>query len=280
MKGFLNHLMISLRLTYRNKQALIVSYIYPLAFLFMFGSLLSGTQNPLEEFLGQLLTMTALGASCFGLPITLVTERERGIWRRYRLVPLTTGWFVASTLLGRFVVVITSALLQIALAIKIYHMPLPLHPVELMVAFTFACFALMGVGLVIATMANNTASVQAMAQSIFLPMMVLGGVGIPLWLPNLPKWMPHVAAFLPGRYAVEALQACATNVGGLEQKLFHLLALALFGGACCLIASKLFRWETQQKLGASAKWWLLLAILPWAAVGLAAEYLGLAKLSH
>ena len=38
--------------------------------------------------MGELLTVTALGGACFGLPTTMVSERERGVWRRYRLAPV------------------------------------------------------------------------------------------------------------------------------------------------------------------------------------------------
>ena len=45
---------------------------------------------PLVRHIGELLTVTALGGACFGLPTTMVSERERGVWRRYRLAPVAT----------------------------------------------------------------------------------------------------------------------------------------------------------------------------------------------
>ena len=46
---------------------------------------------PLARHMGELLTVTILGGACFGLPTTMVSERERGVWRRYRLAPVATG---------------------------------------------------------------------------------------------------------------------------------------------------------------------------------------------
>ena len=54
-------------------------------------------------------------------------------------------------------------------------------------------------------MADNVPAVQALGQCIFLPMLIIGGVAVPL--ESLPDWAQHVAAFFPGRYAVEALRA-------------------------------------------------------------------------
>ena len=116
----------------------------------------------------------------------------------------------------------TAGLLQLALAMLI-GMPLPRHPLDLFVAFTFVSFAFIGLGLVIAMMADNVPAVQALGQCIFLPMLIIGGVAVPL--ESLPDWAQHVSAFFPGRYAVEALQACVMG-NGLGAARFSVLALA------------------------------------------------------
>ena len=84
-------------------------------------------------------------------------------------------------------------------------MTLPEHPLGLFVAFTFVSFALIGLGLVIATLADNVPAVQALGQCIFLPMLIIGGVAVQL--ASLPTWAQQLSAFFPGRYAVEAIQA-------------------------------------------------------------------------
>ena len=279
MNGFLNHLALTLRLNFRNKQAMVFGYLVPVFFLFAFGSLYPSEKIPLRRELGQVLTISTLGGACFGLPVALVTERERGVWRRYRLAPLATGWFVASSMLARFLIVATSALLQIVLAMSIYKTPLPEHPLQLIVAFAFVSFAFLGMGLVIAMVANSAGAVQALGQAIFLPMIIIGGVGVRLQ--SLPHWAQHVAGFLPGRYAVEAMNKCVMDTKGepegLRGAVFQLIALTVIGLAACLIGSKLFRWENEQKSGRAAKWWVLLGLSSWAAVGLAAEYMHVIK---
>ena len=277
MNGFLNHFLITLRLNFRNKQALAFGYIVPVFFLFAYGSVFRSGGTPLVKELGQLITISTLGGACFGMPVALVTERERGVWRRYRLAPINSLWFVASTMAVRYIIIMTSALLQVALAMAIYKMPAPLYPFQLLIAFSFVSFAFLSMGLVIAMIANSSGAVQALGQSIFLPMIMIGGVGFPLR--TLPVWAQHVAAFLPGRYAVEALGKCVMNSKqpyGLEGAWFQMAALAVIGIAFCLIASKLFRWESEQRNSPGTKWWVMLGLCTWAAVGLAAECLDLA----
>ena len=45
----------------------------------------------------KLVNRRIVGGACFGLPTALVAERERGVWRRYRLLPVPTSSLVAGT---------------------------------------------------------------------------------------------------------------------------------------------------------------------------------------
>jgi len=271
MNAVLAHLGLSLRLHFRNKMALLYGYLFPLIFLLAFWVLYRYEKVPLLRHMGELLTVAVLGGACFGLPTTLVSERERGVWRRYRLSPVPAGVIVASTVLARYVIILTAGLLQLALALAV-GMTLPEHPFDLFVAFTFVSFAFIGLGLVIATLADNVPAVQALGQCIFLPMLIIGGVAVQL--SALPLWAQHVSAFFPGRYAVEALQA-AVNGRGFDGSRFSLLALGLTGVAGCLAGAKLFRWDAQQRFAARAgKIWLLPAFAAWIAVGGLAEWRG------
>jgi ABC-type transport system involved in cytochrome c biogenesis permease component len=270
MNGLLLQLVVSLRLHFRNKMALIYSYLFPTIFLLAFWVLYRYETPPLVRHMGELLTVAILGGACFGLPTTMVSDRERGVWRRFRLTPVPTFNIVASTVVARYLLLLMAGLLQLVLAMLI-GMPAPRHPFDLFVAFSCVSFAFLGLGLVIATMADNVPAVQALGQCIFLPMLIIGGVAVPL--ESLPAWAQHVSAFFPGRYAVEALRASVMG-DGLGTARFSLLALLLIGGAGCVAGARLFRWDSQQRFAAMAgKGWVAIALLAWAAVGVGAETL-------
>jgi ABC-type transport system involved in cytochrome c biogenesis permease component len=268
MNGLLLQLAVSLRLHFRNRMALIYGYLFPTIFLVAFWVLYRYETPLLVRHMGELLTVTVLGGACFGMPTTMVSDRERGVWRRYRLTPVPTANLVASTVAARYLLLLTAGLLQLLLAMLI-GMPAPRHPADLFVAFTFVSFAFLGLGLVIATMADTVPAVQALGQCIFLPMLIIGGVAVPL--ESLPDWAQHVSAFFPGRYAVEALKAAVMG-DGLAASRFSLLSLLVIGGAGCLAGARLFRWDAQQRFSTiSGKGWVAAALLAWAVVGVAAE---------
>ncbi len=271
MSAFTQHLGISVRLHLRNKMALLYGYLFPLIFLAAFAVLYRYDKVPLLRHFGELLTVSVLGGACFGLPTTLVSERERGVWRRYRLAPLPAGTLLLSTVVARYLLIVSAGLLQLGAALAL-GMTFPEHPLGLWVAFTAVSLAFIGLGLVIAAVADNVPAVQALGQCIFLPMLIIGGVAVQL--SSLPSWAQHVSAFFPGRYAVEALQACV-NGAGLSGARFSLLALVLTGAAGCFAGGKLFRWDAQQRFAMrTGKAWVLPVLLVWLAVGGLAEWRG------
>src|SRR5882757_5890393 len=270
MSALLHLTIVSLKLNFRNRMAILYGYLFPLIFLVAFWAIYRNDPVPLALHVGQLLTVTILGSTCFGLPTTIVSERERGVWRRYALAPVSRWVFVTGVLLARSVLLLTAALLQMALAFG-FGLPLPTHPLGLLIAFAATAAAFLAFGMVIAMLVDNVPAVQALGQCIFLPMLMIGGVAVRL--ESLPHWAQHASAFFPGRYAVEALQLSATGAGGAG---FDLLALLLIAVASAVAAAAMFRWD---KAFTPRRGWLLLALGMWAVVGVMAEARGRVAIS-
>jgi ABC-2 type transport system permease protein len=278
--GLINHLLLTLRLNLRNLMAMVYGYLVPVFTLVAFASIFKYEEGErLVPQMGQLLTICVLGGACYGLPTAIVSDRERGVWRRYRLLPAALGSIVFSTIVARYLIVGSAALLELALAHYCYHMPWPPHPWQLVTAFTFSCFAFLGMGLVIAMVAESVPAVQALGNAIFLPMIMIGGVGVPLH--RLPPVIQGVAHFLPGLYSVDAIQACinpATLIMGPDGKVphglpdvgFDLAALTVIGAAALLAGAKLFRWDNNRKLPRGSYAWVTAALAAWIGVGLMA----------
>jgi len=265
MNGLLQFTAASLKLNFRNRMAILYGYLFPLIFLVAFWAIYRNDPVPLALHVGQFLTITILGSACFGLPTTIVSERERGVWRRYALMPVGHWIFVVGILLARAALLVTAALLQLALAFG-FGLPVPTHPGDLLVAFLMASAAFLALGMVIAMLVDNVPAVQALGQCIFLPMLMIGGVAVRL--ESLPAWAQHMSAFFPGRYAVEAMQRAAGGNGGAG---FDYVALFVIAAAGTIAAIAMFRWDKAVK---PRRGWLLLAVGIWLAVGAMAELRG------
>jgi ABC-2 type transport system permease protein len=271
-RGLLGHFLLTLKLNFRSIQAISYGYLMPLLFLLAFGGIFRGDTPLLQHEMGQLLTITILGGACFGLPTALVAEREKGLWRRYRLLPAPMGALLGGTLLARLVLVGSAAVMQVVLARLIYGTPFPLEPAQAAVAFLFTAFSFLALGLLVAALADDVPAVQALGQCLFLPMIMLGGVGVPL--AALPAWAQKIAGFMPGRYAVQVLQRCVSDTRGLSGMGFSLLALVVIGAAAAVAGARLFRWDAGRRAGRAGWGWVAAALASWLAVGVAAGVTG------
>jgi ABC-2 type transport system permease protein len=265
IKGFFYHLILSLKLNFKSKQPLIYGYLVPVFFLIAFGAVFRNGNPPLIHQMSQLITISALGGACFGMPTALVSERDRGWLRRYKLFPHGLMPLVLSTLVARFILIASAALLQILLAHFFYGTPFPEYPLYFCIAYCAVAIAFLGVGLVIAGVAKNVPAVQALGQCIFLPLIMIGGVGVPLLV--LPDWAQKVATFLPGKYACEAIQSGFTLDGHGSVFELNIIVLLVMGGSALVVGSKLFKWGQNDMISFNTRYWIMIALLPWLFAG-------------
>jgi ABC-2 type transport system permease protein len=271
-RALLGHLLLVLRLNFSSRQAIVYGYLVPLLFLVAFGSVFRAEEPALLGQMGQLMTITILGGACFGLPTALVAERERGIWRRYRLLPVPTGLLLADVLVARALLVASAVALQVVAARVLYQTPLPDHPGVAAGGVVLVTGSFLGLGLLISAVANDVPAVQALGQGLFLPMIMIGGVGVPLLA--LPHWAQTAASFMPGRYAVELLERAYCGVSPAAGGYFGLAALGIMGLGAGVAGAGLFRWDAGIPVGRRKVGWAAAPLAAWVAVGVAAAWTG------
>ena len=105
---------VSVRLQLRNPAALAYCYAIPLVFLAALWTLYRHESPPLGRHMGELLTITALSGACFAVPAWLVSERERGIWRHYRLTPAPGAVHVVGMLGASYLLLLSAGVLLLS----------------------------------------------------------------------------------------------------------------------------------------------------------------------
>src|SRR5690606_34348321 len=103
---------------------------------------------------------------------------------------------------------------QVAVAMVFIGMPEPRDPLGLVAVFMLVCITLVGMGMIIAMVARTVPAVQALGQCVFLPLLMIGGIAVPV--ASLPEWAQTLSAFFPGRFAVSALQAASTGADDVQ----------------------------------------------------------------
>lgn len=266
-QAWLNNTVMSLKLTYRDKQAIFWTYIFPLFFLFLFASVFArGRAEIVTGMMAGLLCISSMSAGLFGMSISLVMMRQRGVLRRYRLAPISSLTIISSELAASFIVLLSTLALQLMLAKAIYQMKIVGNPLVMLLMLSVGALTFLAIGVIVASVAENARAAQVMSNLLFFPLMFLGGAAFPMAF--LPKGLQNVASLLPSQYMVEGLRKVMVDGAGLRAILPYLGVLALTFVVASFLAAKLFRWDAREPLPWAKKAWVAALALIFAGAAL------------
>src|ERR1700689_4261869 len=110
-----------MRLAMRNRAFLFFSLIMPIAFLFIYAGIFGrGNRQAVPYLLAEVLALTVMG-SFWGLSVQLVTFREQGILRRFRVTPVGASAMLASSLLSNYFLTLPTIVIEIVLCRYAFH---------------------------------------------------------------------------------------------------------------------------------------------------------------
>ncbi len=266
MKSFLALLAIDLKLARRNKSVLFFNYFFPLIFFFFFGWIFHAEQgsNALVV-ITMVLVLGIIGSGLFGAGMRAVQEREENILRRFKVTPITPVPLLIASMLTGVVLYVPTVLMILALSRFVYGMPWPPNLLSLLVFICIGAAAFRTIGLIIAAVVNSTQESNILIQPIYMVMLFFSGATIPITF--FPNWLQLITQFVPATYVVIGLSGILQRHESLFQNWLSVLVLIVTACVGIFIATKLFRWEKEEKLRASAKLWVLVVLLPFFLLG-------------
>jgi ABC-2 type transport system permease protein len=256
---------IRMRLAMRNRTFLFFSLFMPLGFLFFFILVFARTDAGWTAYiLGAILTMTVMG-SFWGLSVQLVTFREQGILRRFRLAPIGAGPMLASSIVSNYLMTMPTVLIELLVCRFAFHMTSWGNLWAVFLLVTFGSVAFSSFGLIVASVTNTMQETQIINQLIWTGFLFLSGATIPL--ATFPGWIQRVSLFLPATYLATGLEAATTNLATINEIVTDVVALSIGVIVSFEISRRLFRWEPEAKVSPRAKLWVVVAMIPFLIFG-------------
>lgn len=266
MKTILMLAAMRIRITLRNKAFLFFSLIMPMTFFFLYGSILAKGDVPKVRYLlGPVIAMSVMG-TFWGLSLQLVTWREQGILRRFRLAPVPSTAMIGSSILANLVLILPTVFLELFLARFLYHVTTFGNVAGILILALVGIGAFASLGLIVASVTNTVQETQIINQLLWFALIFLSGATLPV--PVLPKAAQHIALFLPATYLVNGLQQAMVYNASVLSLGAQIGSLVAWGVLAFSIASLLFRWEPEAKLPRNAKLWAASTILPFLLLGI------------
>jgi hypothetical protein len=256
---------IRMRLAMRNRTFLFFSLFMPLGFLFFFILVFARTDAGWTAYiLGAVLTMTVMG-SFWGLSVQLVTFREQGILRRFRLAPIGAGPMLASSIVSNYLMTMPTVVIELLVCRFAFHMNSWGNLWAVFLLVTFGSVAFSSFGLIVASVTNTMQETQIINQLIWTGFLFLSGATIPL--AKFPGWIQRVSLFLPATYLATGLEAATTNLATINEIVTDVIALSIGVIVSFEISRRLFRWEPEAKVSPRAKLWVVAAMIPFLIFG-------------
>jgi ABC-type multidrug transport system permease subunit len=255
-----------IRITLRNKAFLFFSLVMPMTFFFLYGSVFAkGDPIKVRYLMGPVIAMSVMG-TFWGLSAQIVTWREQGILRRFRLAPIPAASMIGSSILANMLLILPTVIIELTLARFLYHVTDFGNITSIVVLALAGIGSFASLGLIVASVTNTMQETQVINQLLWFAFIFVSGATVPI--AELPKVAQRVALFLPATYLVSGIQRAMVDGKSVFSLGVEIGSLLAWGVLAFFISSQLFRWEPEAKLPRNAKLWAVATILPFVLLGI------------
>jgi ABC-2 type transport system permease protein len=261
MNAFLNHFGFEFSAGFRNKNLLLMNYLLPLGFYLMMGFVMGSIIPDFNStIVPAMVTFAILAAAFLGIPDPLVTARENGIFRSYKIngVP-SLSLLIIPALTTIVHLLIVSAIIT-ASARLLFSADLPVNWFNYILVILAAAFACTGLGVLIGVISPNSRLTVLWSQLFYIPSILLGGLMFSYRL--LPEVAKSVSHLLPATHAMNAFKALAMDYPADFPAWISVLVLLLSGALAFFLANYLFSWDSHNSKRRGPVWLAVLVFLP------------------
>jgi ABC-2 type transport system permease protein len=173
--------------------------------------------------------------------ISLLLQRQRGLWRRFRAAPLSRatllGSRAASGALIAFAVLLVNFLFaRLAFGVRVEGSLAGFLAVAAAFGLMTACF-----GLLIAALGKTPDATRGLAIFATLLLVMFGGAWIPTFI--FPQWLQNITVVMPTRWAIDGLEAMTWRGLGFQAALAPVAVQLAFAALFGVLAVMRFKWE-------------------------------------
>lgn len=166
-------------------------------------------------------------ATVFATAMSIVRERERGTLEQLLVSPLSTWGLMLGKLAPYLCISMAMATGLFIVSRWVFFIPIQGSVSLLFVSALLYVFALLSLGLLISTRAQNQMQAMQMSMLFILPTVFFSGFIFPR--ETMPKFFYWIGAVLPATYFIDLMRAIMLRGATLQDFWFNLAAMAIIG---------------------------------------------------
>lgn len=231
------------KMFWRNPSAAFFSFAFPLIFLLLFGSIMSGDRESLEIVVPGIAGMAVMATTFTALAINMTFLREQGVLKRVRGTPQPPGSYLA----GLAANAVTNAAIQIVLVVLaaklLFGLGWPRDVLELVVFTVAGVTALAALGVAFSHVIPNFDAAPAYTNVVFLPVIFISGVFFDSG--RAPAALSDIAAVLPLTHLIDGLRGALVGGSSLADHAGDLAVVLIWAVIGIVLAIRGFSWESR-----------------------------------
>lgn len=242
MKILANQVKIETKLFLRYRESLFWNFAFPVFFMVLFGLLGFGGGVQYVSFLLPGMIVMAIMTTCvMSTAIDIVSDRDRGIFRRLFVTPLPKSVLLSGKIVSRYVIVLLQTLLLIMIATVFFRVRIGGNLVLFWLILTLGMLSFLSIGFLIASFVRRAESAHPISMITFFVMLFLGETFWPTHV--MPEFLRSISKILPSTHLNAALRKISIEAAGIGALRLDILVLVVWLIVCFLLSAKFFRWE-------------------------------------
>lgn len=178
-------------------------------------------------------------ATVFATALSVVRERERGTLENLLVAPLSRPGLMLGKLTPYLLISMTMATLIFLTARWVFGIPIRGDLTALFTAALLYVFALLSLGLLISTRAQNHMQALQMTMALLLPAVFFSGFIFPI--ETMPRIFQWISALMPATYFIELMRAIMLRGAGFPDYWRHFAILAAMGAVLFSLCALRFK---------------------------------------
>ncbi len=204
-------------------------------------SVVSDEMSYVDFIVPGVLAMTLMSTGMFGLSLSFVQYREKGILRRIKVSPLPLSRFLGSELTAALIMCFLQAVVLLVIGKLVFKIHVRGNFLYIAVLVLLGAASFLALGFMVASLSKTLKTAEMTSNAITFPMMFLSGVFFPLSI--MPPFLAAIARLLPLYYLGHALREVMIMGKPIWMVWGDIAVLVGVGIVCFLASVKLFRWE-------------------------------------
>jgi ABC-2 type transport system permease protein len=197
-----------------------------------------------------------------GIPDPLVSARETGIFRSYKINGVPAASILVIPALTTMLHLVIVTVIITASAPLLFDAPLPVNWANYVLVFAAMTIACSGLGVLIGVLSSSTRMTVLWSQLIFIPSMLLGGLMIPYNM--LPEAVGKISQLLPATQSMNAFNGIAMGQEADFSPWGSVILLLVSGLLAFVLAIYLFTWDSRNTTRRGHPLLGLLVLVPYA----------------